>query len=153
MIELYIIILSILIAYSPFVKKILLQTFSLDEILCLEHLFYTIPLIIFILYRVYVSKTKLNFFKKVTKIHVCYFSLTTLTALIAGVLYYYIMSRLPVTKVTPILSPLIIIFSVLIGVSLFKETINKNEIIGIVLIIMGIYISKSKHAQQFINSV
>ena len=153
MMELYIIILSVLIAYSPFVKKILLQTFSLDEILFLEHLFYIIPLIVFILFRVCVSKTKLNFFKKVTKIHVCYFSLTTLTALIAGVLYYYIMNRLPVSKVTPILSPLIIIFSVMIGVSLFKESLNRSEIVGIIIILVGIFITKSKHAQQFINSV
>ena len=154
MFEIYLIVLlSVLIAYSPFIKKILLKTFSSIEIMCLEHLFYTIPLIIFIVYRLCLSKPKLKFFKKITKKHIGCLSLMTLSTIVVAILYYYVINHLPVSKVVPVLSPLIIIFSILIGVSLFKETIDISEIFGICLIVSGIYVSKSKNVKTFLNKL
>tara|TARA_Y100000389_G_C17129025_1_gene349277 strand:+ start:69 stop:539 length:471 start_codon:yes stop_codon:yes gene_type:complete len=154
MIELYIIIiLSLLISYSPYIKKILLKTFKLDEIIFLEHLFFTIPLLLYVIYVLFFNKNKFKFLNKVTKTHVCYICAIIISSIIAGILYYFLINNFPISKVVPVLSPLIIIFSVLIGICLFKEKLNKNEIFGILLILLGIYVTKSKNVKIFLDGL
>ena len=152
MLDIYlIIILSLIISYSPFIKKILLQTFTLDEVIFLEHLFFTIPLILYMVYMVFFTKKKLGFIKKLSVNHICYIVLMTITSIIGGFLYYFLINHMPMTKVAPILSPLIIIFTVLIGIGIFKEKLYTHEIIGIILIIIGIYITKSTICKNIFN--
>ena len=66
MLDIYlIIILSLIISYSPFIKKILLQTFTLDEVIFLEHIFFTIPLVLYMVYMVFFTKKKIRIYKKI----------------------------------------------------------------------------------------
>lgn len=150
MLDIYlIVILSLIISYSPFIKKILLQTFTLDEVIFLEHLFFTIPLVLYMVYMVFFTKEKLGFIKKISTKHICYIGLMTVTTIIGGFIYYFLINHMPMSQVAPILSPLIIIFTVLIGIGIFKEQVYTHEIAGIIVIIIGIYITKSDMCKQF----
>jgi len=146
MTQLYVIIfLSLLIAYSPFIKKNLLTIFKLDEIIFLEHAFFIIPFIIYCIYKGCFTKNKFKFVSKLSIKCACYLSLIITTSLIAGLIYYFLIKNTAMTQLVPILSPMIIIFTVLIGIILFNEKLSFNEILGIIIIIIGIYITRIKY--------
>tara|TARA_B110000908_G_C10241443_1_gene446331 strand:- start:1272 stop:1589 length:318 start_codon:yes stop_codon:yes gene_type:complete len=99
-----------------------------------------VPIGCYILYT-YVTKTKINIVKHLHFNTIIFLILTTIAGLSGAYLNYYLISHFPISKITPILNPLIIIFSVLLGFFLFNEEITKQEIIGIIVIITGIIIS------------
>ena len=63
-------------------------------------------------------------------------------------LYYSLINKSQVSNISPILSPLIIIFTLLIGFFYFKETLKKNELVGILIVILGIYVIKSNFCKN-----
>ena len=146
-----IVILSILISYTPFLTKILLETFTFDEILCIRFLFVQIPLLFYLIYKIYFTTHKITFFKKINYKHICYVNLMIFTYVIGAAIYYSLINKSQVSNISPILSPLIIIFTLLIGFFYFKETLKKNELVGILIVILGIYVIKSKFCKKIIN--
>ena len=66
---------------------------------------------------------------------------TTLLTIMTPFIYYYLISNYSIIKIVPILEPLIIIFSILLGFFIFNSTITKQELIGISIIIIGIIIT------------
>ena len=145
------IILSILISYTPFVTKILLQTFSFDEILCIRFLFVQIPLLVYFMYKTFLTKHKMSFLKKIDYKHICYVNLMIFTYIIGAGIYYKLINTTQVSNITPLLSPLIIIFTLMIGYLYFKETLQKNELVGILMIVIGIYVIKSTVCKKMFN--
>lgn len=149
MIELLLIfVLSILISCSPFIKKILLRTFELDEVMIMEQYLVILPLIVYTLYKLVYTKHSFTFMKKITTTHVCFLVFLMCSAIIGAILYNFLLSNFSITKIVPILSPLIIVFTILIGFCFFNETLTKNEWFGILFIILGIYIAKSTFLQS-----
>lgn len=141
MLVIYLIALfSFIIASSSFIKKKLLTSCSYDELIFLEYIFLTIPIIIYIAY-MYMSNKNLNFIKKIELKTIVYLLITTSLAICSASLYYYLIKKFPISKITPILNPLIIIFTILIGFILFNETISKQELFGISIIIAGIFVT------------
>ena len=147
------VILSILISYTPFVKKILLESFTFDEILFLRFLFIQIPLLLYFMYKICFTKTKMSFLKKLNYKHICYVNGMILTSIIGASIYYFLINKAQVSNVVPILSPLIIIFTLLIGFLYFKENLKKNEIIGICTIVIGIFVIKSTYCKRIFNKI
>ena len=76
-----------------------------------------------------------------------------LTSIIGASIYFFLINKDQVSSVVPILSPLIIIFTLLIGFLYFKEHLKKNEIIGILMIIIGIYVIKSTYCKRILNKI
>ena len=144
-------ILSILISYTPFVTKILLQSFTFDEILCIRFLFVQMPVLLYIMYKMFFTKHKISFLKKITYKHIFYINLMICTYIIGAGIYYTLINTTQVSNITPLLSPLIIIFTLMIGYLYFKETLQKNELAGILMIIIGIYIIKSTFCKNLFN--
>ena len=144
-------ILSILISYTPFVTKILLQSFTLDVILCVRFLFVQIPLLLYVMYKMFFTKHKISFLKKITYKLIFYINLMICTYIIGAGIYYTLINTTQVSNITPLLSPLIIIFTLMIGYLYFKETLQKNELVGILMIIIGIYVIKSTVCKNLFN--
>lgn len=147
------ILLSILISYTPFVKKILLKTFSFDEILWVQFLFVQIPLVMYCAYKYLFTTTKMSFLKKITYTHISCIMLMLITSIIGTSIYYTLIKKSQVSNIVPILSPLIIIFTLLIGFLYFKEKLKKNEIIGICTIVIGIFVIKSTYCKRIFNKI
>jgi len=144
MLFIYLILLfSIIIVCNTFIKKKLLFTCSYEELIILEYLFIMVPLGCFILYT-YVTKTKINIVKHFHFNTIIFLILTTIAGLSGAYLNFYLIKHFPISKITPILNPLIIIFSVLLGFFLFNEKITKQEILGIIIIVVGIILSTYK---------
>jgi uncharacterized membrane protein len=144
-------ILSLLISYTPFVTKILLQSFTFDEILCMRYLFIQIPLLFYFIYKMFFTKNKLSFLKKINYKHICYVNIMLFTYIVGAGIHYTLLNKSQVSNITPLLSPLIIIFTLMIGYVYFKETLQKNEVMGVFMIIIGIYVIKSTFCKNLFN--
>lgn len=141
MIVLYpIALFSFIIAFSTFIKKDILKICTFKEFIYLEYVLLLLPIFLYIMYMNVYNKP-IHLVKKLsTKIWI-YLLLATFLTIIAPFIYYYLISNYSITKIAPIINPLIIVFTILLGFFIFNETITKQEIIGIVIIIIGIIIS------------
>ena len=88
---------------------------------------------------------------KITYKHIFYINLMIFTYIIGAGIYYKLINTTQVSNITPLLSPLIIIFTLMIGYLYFKETLQKNELVGILIIVIGIYVIKSTVCKKMFN--
>mgnify|MGYP003989553815 FL=1 len=137
-----ILIFSFIIASTGFIKKNILKSCSINQLIYIEGLFY---LFIFLLGTFYLMYTKKkNFIKNVPYKTFCYILISNIITITGILVYYHLIETYNITKIVPILEPLIIIFTLLMGFYLFNEVITKKEIIGMLVIIIGIIISMYK---------
>ena len=95
----------------------------------------------YFLFDVYKKK---KFIKNVPYKTFCYILISNIITITGILVYYHLIETYNITKIVPILEPLIIIFTLLMGFYLFNEVITKKEIIGMLVIIIGIIISMYK---------
>jgi len=137
-----ILIFSFIIASTGFIKKFILKSCSINQLIYIEGLFY---LFIFLLGTFYLMYTKKkDFIKNVPYKTFCYILISNIITITGILVYYHLIETYNITKIVPILEPLIIIFTLLMGFYLFNEVITKKEIIGMLVIIIGIIISMYK---------
>jgi len=132
-----ILLFSLIISFNSIIKKKLLVTCSYDELIILEYLIIGFAIVCYVFYK-YITKQKLNIVKHLHTRTIMFLLLTVTAALSGSYLNYYLINNFPISKITPILNPLIIIFTVLLGFFLFNEKITNQEIAGILIIIGGI---------------
>ena len=133
-------IFSFIIAMSSFIKKQLLDMCSFKQFIYLEYTLLVIPILIFIFY-MSVDHKNIILFKNLSSKFWLLLLCTTLLTIMTPFIYYYLISNYSIIKIVPILEPLIIIFSILLGFFIFNSTITKQELIGISIIIIGIIIT------------
>lgn len=138
MLFIYLIVLfSLIISSNACIKKKLLFTCSYEELIILEYFFIGLIVVCYVFYK-YITKQKINVVKHLHTRTIMFLFLTVIAALSSTYLNYYLINNFPISKITPILNPLIIIFTVLLGFFLFNEKITNQELSGILVIIGGI---------------
>lgn len=127
-----------------FIYKELLQYLNNIEIKTLYFIIYELILISIILYAIFFKRKMIsNFSSNIQNI-----SKTLLFAaifissmdLISSFSYYNLLKKYNVVYVIPILRAISTILITLIGYYHFKESLNINKIIGIGIIVLGVYI-------------
>lgn len=137
------IILTLCWGFQPFFKKKPLQKFSSLEFYCIEYLFYLIPIIAYFAYLY--KKTGMKCITQLDKTDIIYFLLVIFTGTIGGITFAQLLKQNNASYVIPSVQPLIIVFTLFTGYFLFKESIDMYQIIGAILIIIGIlFINKEK---------
>jgi len=125
---------------QPFYKKIPLISMTYKEYYLLNHIIYTIPIIFYMLF----DKNRFSFVKKMTKRNIFFIILSVAIGILGGVSYTYLLKQNNINYLIPHTNPLIIIFTLLIGYFIFKESMSLNQIIGILLVIIGLIIINYK---------
>ena len=139
-----IVLFSFIISLSTFIKKDILKVCSFKEFIYLEYILLLLPIFLYIMF-INVYNKPSHLIKKLSVKLWMYLLLATFLTIISPFIYYYLISNYSINKISPIINPLIIIFTILLGFFIFNETITKQEIIGIIIIIVGIIISLYKN--------
>jgi|TARA_Y100000992_G_C21267101_1_gene494524 uncharacterized membrane protein len=132
---------------EPFFRKDVLQTFNSEEFLFINTLMISILIVIYTLYMYLTKKTKFNIIGKLKT-----FSLTQIVFLIAlafitfisTVSIFQISKEFNTQNLNALVKTLTTVFALFIGVTFYNEQYTANQIYGIIITIIGIYLITKK---------
>lgn len=128
---------SILWAITVTIEKFyLLDYFTSYELRFSNTLIMIIPLMIFLNYDRKYRKKIINIPKK----KMLFLLLRVLMGFIAGCVFLYLLKNNKTFLTVSIVHPMFIVFSILFAYLFFNETINFKQIVGISMVILGIFI-------------
>ena len=96
------------------------------------------------IYKFFFTKDKLNYFKKIKIYHLSHFIILVGISIVSAIIYHVLIDNKNISHIIPILSPTIILITLIISFFIYEEHLEIHEIFGILLIILGIIIVKSK---------
>tara|TARA_B110000285_G_scaffold53854_1_gene61377 strand:- start:81 stop:524 length:444 start_codon:yes stop_codon:yes gene_type:complete len=127
-----------------FLIKDLTKYLSQIEILILSHLIWHLFILLFLVYIwIFNKNIGQNFITKIKNIPIkyrYYLIFITIISIISQYSYFTLLKKNNVSKVIPILNGLSNIAIVIIAYLLFKEKLTFIKVIGILLVIVGIYL-------------
>lgn len=131
-----------------FLYKELTKYFNNIDIIILIHIFWHILIVSIVLYitifKNYLAKEFLIKFKKMPKKYIYYLIFIILIGFISQFSKLYLLKYNNVTHAVPIIRGLSAILIILMGVFIFKEHVTFIKILGILVILIGIFmINKS----------
>ena len=131
-------IITICWALQPYFKKVPLKKISSSEFYVLNHILYSIPIIIYIIYMIYYNQ--FGFLKKLDKNDYLHFVLVVLVGIIGGIVFIQLLKQNKANYVIPHVQPLVITFTIISGFLFFNEYMNWKQLSGVTLIICGLLI-------------
>ena len=148
------IILIFIFVCNPFMKKIACKNINANEYLLLNHILLTIVVILYASYLFYYNKCNVNCLKKMSRKEIIYAIIAAITSIIGALVFITLIQREEITFLLPNIQPIVLLLGAIIGYLIFKETMNKEKILGIILIILGaVIINFNKIKQNPINNV
>ena len=128
---------------SGFILKKLTKFYTIPTIITYQNIFSALMFTPFAIY----------YFKEITTVHFSgenifsLFSLAILASIVAFSLYTYGITKIGLTK-TMVFTNLIPIFTVIIAYFYFKELITTQKIIGMIIVITGLFLSQKKMSNK-----
>ena len=143
----YLLLIILIIGWSinPYIIKKSIGNLSYDEYLFINATLVLTVIIIFHLYKYsYSQKNIFNVIKYMHKEQLLFITLSTILAITTSMTLYTLLKYNNVSYIIPQIQPCVIILSILIGYFIFKESITVKQLIGIFLIILGLFIVNYK---------
>ena len=135
---LFIVLLVIIRAIQPFIRKHLLTKLSPIQLIIMGHIVWTIPFIYFIIDLS--NKKKMNFFKKLNGFDYFLLGITVLLGVFTSIMYSTLLQKHNASFVVPIISSLTIVMVAVYGFLFFKEQIHWIDFIGVIAIAIGVFL-------------
>ena len=142
--ELILILLVIISSPITFIKKDILNNFSIfEEIICTSFFIFTITIIVYFYY----EKKSLNYLinkylnSSILHKYLIYILLIVISLYIGN---YIISKENKIIKYRAFRSSFSLILALILSIFIFKEKLNFNQLLGILIIILGIYIYNNK---------
>jgi len=117
-------------------KYYLLTKFTSYQLLFLRPIWFALISVIFVLF----YDNNFKFLNKLTQTDIFYVFLAVLFNATTLVLFYYLLHKNKTGYILSIVSPLFIVFSTLIAYLFYNEKLNLKQLLGFILVIMGIFI-------------
>lgn len=144
--QLFIYLVMCLVVFSwvmtPFLKKIVLK-----KIASIDLLIYTNIVVLFYIFFTFIilkvkfpEKYNFDSIYNLNKREIIVLFCSALLTYLASISLIWLLKYNDAIKIMPQLQPVVIIFTILVGVFIFKENITFNETIGIIFIIIGVFI-------------
>ena len=99
--------------------------------------YFILSILLFIVFIIFRRK---EFIEEVNLKTIGYAFAIGVSSIISAILLYILLKTEPYSKVVPVLEPLIVVMSTIIGVFYFKNRLTMTSASGIVLSIIGIYL-------------
>jgi len=99
--------------------------------------YFILSILLFIVFIIFRRK---EFIEEVNLKTIAYAFAIGVSSIISAILLYILLKTEPYSKVVPVLEPLIVVMSTIIGVFYFKNRLTMTSASGIVLSIIGIYL-------------
>jgi drug/metabolite transporter (DMT)-like permease len=142
--ELVLILLVIISSPITFIKKDILNNFSIfEEIICTSFFIFTITFIVYFYYEKKSLKHLTNKYINSPILHkyLIYILLIVFSLYIGN---YIISKENKIIKYRAFRSSFSLILALILSIFIFKEKLNFNQLLGILIIILGIYIYNNK---------
>ncbi len=139
--------ISILKSMEPFFRKDVLQTFNSEEFLFVNTLMISILIILYTLYMYITRKTKFNIVGKLRTfsfVQILFLVSLSLITFISTVSIFQISKEFNTQNLNALLKTLTTVFALFIGVIFYNEQYTANQIYGIIITIIGIYLITKK---------
>ena len=135
-------LLIVIVGWSihPFFSKIPLKDMTPKEYYLLNHIIYTVPILVFMIF----DKNRFSFTKKMTKKNTIFAIIAVFIGLLSGISYKYLLKFNNINYLVPHTNPLIIIFTLILSYFLFNESLTIKQLTGSLLVIIGLFIINSK---------
>lgn len=139
----FLLLLIIVVCWTlqPFFKKVPLKKITSKEFYILNHIIYSIPIFIYVLFMLY--NKEFIFLNKLDKRDFIYLVLVVLVGLIGGLVFAELLKNNNASYVIPHIQPLIIVSTLIVGYYLFNESINWKHILGTFLVVLGLVVINS----------
>jgi len=137
----YILLLFIVIAWTanPFLKKLVSKKFNSSEFMLINHFVISSMMLSYLVYLLYTKEFDFKCIQKLDKKDLGYLILGGITTIIGSLVMITLLSEYDASYIIPHLQPIVIVLTILCGYFIFNEELNKQKILGIILILSGIF--------------
>lgn len=138
-------LLSIGWTLNPFFKKRAIGKLNSYQYLVTNSVIVSSFIIIFFSYRIITGQDSINhIINTINKTQFIWMLSGAIITLLTSLFLIILIKEHNVSYIIPHIQPLVIVLTILFGYFLFKETINRNQIIGIILVILGLIVINYK---------
>ncbi len=140
----FIIILIICWTFNPFLKKNTMTTLSPDESLVFNQMLSTTIIGIYFIYLLCNKRCNFKKLKSLSKKEIFYITLSAISTFVSAIALINLLHRENVSYLIPQIQPIVIFFTMLVGYFVFKEKITYYQMLGGLLIILGVWFLNKK---------
>ena len=144
--QFYLILLIILLAFTSsnimlIQKNYILDSIDKNDFFCLRSTFF---FIIAIFYAIFINKDTFSNLQKIDKSKWKYILLDIFLSILTMILWFYLLIQNDAHKLTGTFNPLKIIMVTILSYFVYKTVVTKEQIIGILLVILGVFLINRK---------
>ena len=142
----YLLLLVIVMCWTanPFLKKVVSKKFKPNEFMLINHFVISSMMLSYLAYLVYNKEFSFNCMQKLDKKDFMYLVVGSVTTILGSLFLIKLLSEYEASYIIPHLQPIVIILTILMGYFLFNEEVNRNKIMGIMLILFGLFLINYK---------
>ena len=138
-------LLSIGWTLNPFFKKRAIGKLNSYQYLVTNSVIVSSFIIIFFIYRIMKGQDSINhIIKTINKTQFIWMLSGAIITFLTSLFLIILIKEHNVSYIIPHIQPLVIVLTILFGYFLFKESINRYQIIGIILVILGLIVINYK---------
>ena len=125
---------------NPFMKKNASQKLTSGEYLVFNHALCSIIVIIYFIYLIYHKECDIECLKKLSTKDVLYSLLAAITTIGSSLVLINLIQNNNVSYIIPQIQPLVILSTIITGYLFFGENVDMQKILGVCMIIIGLFI-------------
>ena len=134
---------------NPFFKKKAIGDLNSYQYLFINTMIVSIFIVLLFLHRILNGKDTLSFItNQINKNQLLWLLCGGIITFTTSLLLIILIQQHDVSYIIPHIQPLVIVLTILFGFFLFKEEIDRNQVIGIILVIMGLIVINYKHIKK-----
>ena len=142
----YLLLLFIVIAWTanPFLKKLVSKKFKSNEFMLINHFVISSMMLSYLVYLLYTKEFNFNCMQRLDKKDFFYLVLGGITTIVGSLIMIKLLSEYDASYIIPHLQPVVIVLTILSGYFIFNEELNKQKVLGILLILSGLTVINYK---------
>ena len=125
---------------NPFFKRRSVKTLSGMEYFIVNLLLSGAVAIPVWMYLIKTGSIKFNVFQKMSSTELKWAWGSSIITIISSIMLVYLVKNYEVSSIIPQVQPMVILLSVLMGAFLFGESLSRNKLVGVALIIAGMVV-------------
>lgn len=122
-------------------KNFILKNVNENDYFCIKNSLIFLFVLVFI---TFIKKDTLSNIQKIERKHWMYIICEVSLSIINILLWYYLLQQTEAHKLTGSINPLSLVIITILSIFVYKKIISKKELVGILLVILGVLLLNSK---------